>query len=259
MGKLDGKVALITGGNSGIGLASARLFVAEGARVVITGRNPVSLQAAVEELGAEHAVAVQADATDPQSAVKAVNAAIEAFGRLDVVYANAGIAGYTPLGSTELATFEEVLRINVTGTFFTVQAALPHLKAGASVILTGSVLAKAGRPGNSAYAASKGAVSSMTKVLASELSPLGIRVNNIAPGVTRTPIWGESAMDNWKQVEAGMALSIPLGRAGVPEEIAKVALFLASDDSSYIQGADIAVDGGAGSSPLGAPVYRQNS
>lgn len=189
MGKLDGKVALITGGNSGIGLASARLFVAEGARVVITGRNPVSLQAAVEELGAEHAVAVQADATDPQSAVKAVNAAIEAFGRLDVVYANAGIAGYTPLGSTELATFEEVLRVNVTGTFFTVQAALPHLKAGASVILTGSVLAKAGRPGNSAYAASKGAVSSMTKVLASELSPLGIRVNNIAPGVTRTPIW----------------------------------------------------------------------
>ncbi|ETT45131.1 short-chain dehydrogenase/reductase SDR [Paenibacillus sp. FSL R7-269] len=259
MGKLDGKVALITGGNSGIGLASARLFVAEGARVVITGRNPVSLHAAVEELGAEYAVAVQGDATDPQSAVKAVNAAIEAFGRLDVVYANAGIAGYTPLGSTELATFEEVLRVNVTGTFFTVQAALPHLKAGASVILTGSVLAKAGRPGNSAYAASKGAVSSMTKVLASELSPLGIRVNNIAPGVTRTPIWGESAMDNWKQVEAGMALSIPLGRAAVPEEVAKVALFLASEDSSYIQGADIAVDGGAGSSPLGAPIYRQNA
>lgn len=259
MGKLDGKVALITGGNSGIGLASARLFVSEGARVVITGRNPVSLHAAVEELGAEHAVAVQADATDPQSAVKAVNAAIEAFGRLDVVYANAGIAGSTPLGSTELAAFEEVLRVNVTGTFFTVQAALPHLKAGASVILTGSVLAKAGRPGNSAYAASKGAVSSMTKVLASELSPLGIRVNNIAPGVTRTPIWGESAMDNWKQIEAGMALSIPLGRAAVPEEVAKVALFLASEDSSYIQGADIAVDGGAGSSPLGAPIYRQNA
>lgn len=99
----------------------------------------------------------------------------------------------------------------------------------------------------------------MTKVLASELSPLGIRVNNIAPGVTRTPIWGESAMDNWKQVEAGMALSIPLGRAAVPEEVAKVALFLASEDSSYIQGADIAVDGGAGSSPLGAPIYRQNA
>ncbi|WP_339219864.1 SDR family oxidoreductase [Paenibacillus sp. FSL H8-0332] len=167
MGKLDGKVALITGGNSGIGLASARLFVAEGAKVVITGRNPVSLNAAVEELGAEHVVAVQADATNPQSAVKAVNAAIEAFGRLDVVYANAGIAGSTPLGSTELAAFEEVLRVNVT--------------------------------------------------------------------------------------------SIPLGRAAVPEEVAKVALFLASDDSSYIQGADIAVDDGAGSSPLGAPIYRQNA
>lgn len=259
MGKLDGKVALITGGNSGIGLAAAKLFVAEGAKVVITGRNPVSLQAALMELGAEQARAVQGDVADPSSAVKAVNTAVEAFGKLDVVYANAGIAGSTPLGGTELAAFEEVLRVNVTGVFFTVQAALPHLKAGASVILTGSVLAKAGRPGNAAYAASKGAVSSMTKVLASELSPLGIRVNNIAPGVTRTPIWGQAAMEHWKQAEAGMALSIPLGRAGEPEEVARVALFLASEDSSYIQGADIAVDGGAGSSPLGAPVYLKNA
>lgn len=126
--------SLITGGNSGIGLSAAKLFVAEGARVVITGRNPVSLQAAVEELGAEHAIAVQADATDPQSAVTAVNAAIEAFGRLDVVYANAGIAASTPLGSTDLATFEEVLKINVTGVFFTVQAALPHLKSGLTTL-----------------------------------------------------------------------------------------------------------------------------
>lgn len=128
MGKLDGKVALITGGNSGIGLAAARLFVKEGAKVVITGRNAGTLDTAVAELGNASALAVQADATDPESSAKAVAAAIEAFGRLDIVYANAGISGSTPLGGTELSVFEEVLRVNVTGVFFTVQAALPYLQ-----------------------------------------------------------------------------------------------------------------------------------
>jgi NAD(P)-dependent dehydrogenase (short-subunit alcohol dehydrogenase family) len=257
MGKLDGKVALITGGNSGIGLAAARLFVTEGAKVVITGRNLATLNAAVEELGNESVLAVQADATDPQSSSKAVAAAIERFGQLDIVYANAGISAPTPLGSTALETFEEVLRVNVTGVFFTVQAALPYLQTGASVILTGSVLAGAGRPGGSAYAASKGAVSSMTKVLAAELSPRGIRVNNVVPGATRTPIWGQNTPEDWAKLEAGMSLSIPLNRLGEPEEIAKVALFLASDDSSFIQRTDISADGGAGAAPMGAPVYRQ--
>ncbi|MBY0010732.1 SDR family NAD(P)-dependent oxidoreductase [Paenibacillus typhae] len=257
MGKLDGKVALITGGNSGIGLAAARLFVSEGAKVVITGRNAGTLEAAIRELGNESALAVQADAADPDSSAKAAAAAVERFGRLNIVYANAGISGSTPLGSTELSVFEEVLRVNVTGVFFTVQAALPYLQHGASVILTGSVLAGAGRPGGSAYAASKGAISSMTKVLAAELSPKGIRVNNVVPGATRTPIWGQSTPEGWAQLEAGMSRSIPLNRLGEPEEIAKVALFLASDDSSFIQGADISADGGAGAAPLGAPIYRQ--
>ncbi|WP_150275689.1 SDR family NAD(P)-dependent oxidoreductase [Paenibacillus tepidiphilus] len=255
MGKLEGKVALITGGNSGIGLAAARLFVAEGAKVVITGRKLTSLETAVEELGEANALAVQADAADPASSERAARAAVERFGRLDVVYANAGIAAATPLGNTEWSTFEEVLRINVTGVFFTVQAALPYLQAGASIILTGSVLASAGRPGNAAYAASKGAVSSMTKVLAGELSPLGIRVNNVVPGATRTPIWNQTP-EAWERFAAVMSRSIPLGRLGEAEEVARAALFLASDDSSYIQGADISVDGGAGASPLGAPVYH---
>lgn len=256
MGKLNGKVALITGGSSGIGFAAAKLFVAEGAKVVITGRNQVALNTAVEELGTINALAVQADAADPTSAEKAVAAAVEKFGRLDVVFANAGISGQTPAGGTELSVFEEILKVNVTGVFFTVQAALPYLKAGASVILNGSILAKAGSPGTSAYAASKGAVTSMASVLVSELSPRGIRVNTVVPGATRTPIWGQP--ERIAQLEPVLARTVPLNRLGEPEEIANVALFLASDDSSFVQGAEISVDGGAGSSPFGAPIYRRN-
>ncbi|WP_139999305.1 SDR family NAD(P)-dependent oxidoreductase [Paenibacillus paridis] len=253
MGKLTGKVALITGGNSGIGLATAKQFVAEGAKVVITGRNQETLNRAVEEIGAEFSYAVQADTTDPASMEKAAAAAVEKFGGLDVVFANAGISGHTPTGGTELTVFENILKINVTGVFFTVQAALPYLKAGGSVILNSSVLATAGSPGWAAYAASKGAVSSMARVLVSELAPHGIRVNTISPGATRTPIWGQP--EGLAQMESALTRSIPLNRLGEPEEIANVALFLASDDASFVQGAEISVDGGAGSSPFGAPIY----
>jgi NAD(P)-dependent dehydrogenase (short-subunit alcohol dehydrogenase family) len=256
MGKLDGKVALITGGNSGIGLATAKMFVAEGAKVVITGRNQATLSSVAEELGA-HIHAVQADAADPASMEKAVSSAIEAFGRLDIVFANAGIAAPTPLGSTEFSAFEEVLRVNVTGVFFTVQAALPYLKEGASVILTGSTRATDGYPGRSAYAASKGAISSMARVFVSELSPRGIRVNVLVPGATRTPIWTQSTSEEIAKLEAVHARAIPLKRMGDPEDLAKAALYLASDDSSYVQGAEIVVDGGAAASPLGAPIYLQ--
>lgn len=255
MGKLNGKVALITGGSSGIGFAAAKLFVSEGAKVVITGRNQATLNAAVEELGTTNALAVQADAADATSAETAVAAAVEKFGRLDVVFANAGISGPTPAGGTQLSVFEEILKVNVTGVFFTIQAALPHLKAGASVILNGSILAKAGSPGTSAYAASKGAVTSMASVLVSELSPRGIRVNTVVPGATRTPIWGQP--ERIAQLEPVLARTVPLNRLGEPEEIANVVLFLASDDSSFVQGAEISVDGGAGSSPFGAPIYRR--
>ncbi|NBD24762.1 SDR family NAD(P)-dependent oxidoreductase [Paenibacillus glycinis] len=255
MGKLDGKVALITGGSSGIGLTAARLFVAEGAKVAITGRNQATLNEAAAELGA-NALAVQADAADPASMERAVSETVASFGRLDIVYANAGISSPTPLGGTELSVFEEVLRINVTGVFFTVQAALPHLKEGASVILTGSTRATDGAPARSAYAASKGAISSMARVLVTDLSPRGIRVNTVVPGATRTPIWKKSTPEESAKLEAGQARTIPLNRMGDPEEVAYVALFLASDESSFVQGAEITVDGGARSAPLGAPVYR---
>ncbi|OAS16480.1 SDR family NAD(P)-dependent oxidoreductase [Paenibacillus oryzisoli] len=256
MGKLDGKVALITGGSSGIGLSATQLFIAEGAKVVITGRNQTTLDNVAKELGA-HVVVVQADAADQVSMEQAVAKTIAAFGRLDIVYANAGIASPTPLGSTELSVFEEVLQVNVTGVFFTVQAALPHLNEGASVILTGSTRATDGAPVRAAYAASKGAISSMARVFVSELSPKGIRVNTVVPGATRTTIWKKTTPEETAKLEASQARTIPLNRMGDPREIANVALFLASDESSFVQGAEITVDGGARSAPFGAPIYRE--
>ncbi|MDR6550158.1 SDR family oxidoreductase [Paenibacillus qinlingensis] len=255
MGKLDGKVALITGGNSGIGLTATKLFLAEGAKVAITGRNQTTLDSVAEELGS-NVLAIQADASDPASMVHAVSQIITAFNRLDIVYANAGIASATPLGSTEFSVFEEVLKINVTGVFFTVQAALHHLKEGASIILTGSTRATDGAQGRSAYAASKGAISSMARVMVSELSPRGIRVNTVVPGATRTAIWNKATPEETAKLVDSQARSIPLNRMGDPVEIANVALFLASDESSFVQGAEITVDGGARSAPLGAPIYR---
>ncbi|MFC5447119.1 SDR family NAD(P)-dependent oxidoreductase [Paenibacillus aestuarii] len=209
----------------------------------MTGRNQETLSLAIEELGGSaNAHAVQAEAADPASLERAVAEGVNKFGRLDIVFANAGIAYATPLGSTELAVFEEVLRVNVTGVFFSVQAALPHLKEGASVILTGSTRATDGYPTRSAYAASKGAISSMARVFVSELSPKGIRVNVLVPGTTRTPIWKRSTAEE-VAMEAANARAIPMQRMGDPEELAKVALFLASDDASYVQGAEIVVDG----------------
>ncbi|OWR32705.1 short-chain dehydrogenase [Saccharibacillus sp. O23] len=254
--QLKGKVALITGGSSGIGLTTARLFIEQGAKVVITGRNLDKLQAVQQELG-ENALALQADSVDAEALERAASAAVDKFGGLDIVFANAGISDSTPVGSTTAERFENVLRINVTGPFLTVQAALPHLKAGASVILVGSVIANSGRPGASAYAASKGAVTAMARSLVGELSPRGIRVNTVIPGPIRTPIWGQSTAEGLDKLDAGFSMSVPLQRMGEPEEIAAAVLFLASDAASYVQGAELGVDGGVESAPMGAPVYLQ--
>src|SRR5258707_9791603 len=179
--RLKNKTALITGGNSGIGLATARLFVAEGARVAITGRNQTTLEAAAKELG-PNALAIVADATDVAATEKAVAKAVEKFGKLDIVFANAGIAGNTPIGGSTPAAFEAVIRTNITAVFFTVQAAAPYLNHGASIVLNGSFISVLGNPGYAAYAASKAGVRAMARVMASELSPRGIRVNVVAPG-----------------------------------------------------------------------------
>ena len=255
--RLANKTAFITGGNSGIGLATARLFVDEGARVAITGRNAATLEAAAKELGA-NALAIVADANDISATEAAVKQAAAKFGKLDVVFANAGIGGDTPIGGTTLAAFEAVIRTNITSVFFTVQAAVPYLNDGASIILNGSVISVLGSPGYAAYAASKAGVRAMARVMVSELSPRGIRVNVVAPGAARTPIWDRVAptAEAFAALDKRISRTIPLGRLGEAEEVAKTVLFLASDDSSNVQGAEIFVDGGATSSPAGAPIYR---
>ncbi len=255
--RLANKTALITGGNSGIGLATAKLFVAEGARVTITGRNQETLAAAAKELG-PNALAIAADANDVAATEAAVKQAVEKFGKIDIVFANAGIPGLTPVGKTALEAFEQVIRTNLTSVFFTVQAALPYLNDNASIILNGSVISVLGNPGWSAYAATKAGVNAMARVMASELSPRGIRVNVVAPGAVRTPIWNSVAptADAFAALEKRIAGVTPLGRIAEPDHIAKTVLFLASDDAAHVQGQEIFVDGGATSSPAGAPVFR---
>jgi NAD(P)-dependent dehydrogenase (short-subunit alcohol dehydrogenase family) len=229
--KLAGKKALITGGNSGIGLATARLFIEEGAHVAITGRNQETLDAAVAELGPK-AIGFRGDITDSKSRKAIFKQVGEKFGKIDIVFANAGIPGLTPAGSTAEELFEQIISINLTSVFFTVQDALPYLNDGGSIVLNGSVIGTLGQPGYSAYSASKAGVRALARTLAADLSPRGIRVNVVAPGATKTPIWGEA------------------------DEIAKAVLFLASDDSSYVQGAELFVDGGLTGTPFGGPVNR---
>jgi NAD(P)-dependent dehydrogenase (short-subunit alcohol dehydrogenase family) len=255
--RLKGRTALITGGNSGIGLATAKLFVEEGARVAITGRNKETLEAAAKELG-ESGLAIAADINDVAATERAFAQAAEKFGKLDIVFANAGIPGNTPLGKTTLEMFESVVKTNLTSVFFTVQAALPHLNDNASVILNGSVISVLGNPGYSAYAATKAGVRAMARVMASELSPRGIRVNLVAPGAARTPIWNGAAptAEAFAALEKRIAGVTPLGRIAEPDHIAKTVLFLASDDAAHVQGQEIFVDGGATASPAGAPVFR---
>lgn len=255
--RLSGKTAFITGGNSGIGLATAQRFIAEGARVAITGRNRETLAAAVQALG-DGAHAFVADVQDVAATRLAVDEAAAALGGLDVVFANAGVAGNTPLGGTDEAVFASVLGTNVTGVFFTLQAALPHLRDGGALILNGSVHAVLGVPGYAAYAASKAAVRAMARCLASELAPRGIRVNVVVPGATRTPIWGRIAPDAGARaaLEARIAQDIPLGHLGDAEDVARAVLYLASDDARNVTATELVVDGGTTGAPAGAAARR---
>jgi NAD(P)-dependent dehydrogenase (short-subunit alcohol dehydrogenase family) len=255
--RLKSKVALITGGNSGIGLATAKVFVQEGAKVAITGRNPETLAAAVKAIGGD-VLALQVDVTDVAATEKAFKEAAEKLGNFDIVFANAGIGGGTPLGQTTLEQFEKIVSTNFTAVFFTVQAALPYLNDNASVILNGSVHAVMGAAGWTAYAGTKAAVRAMTRNLASELAPRNIRVNQVTPGGTRTPIWSPFAPteDALSALEANIGGMSPLGRMSEAEEIAKAALYLASDDSTNVTAIEIAVDGGMTNAFSGAKVFR---
>src|SRR5215469_13161198 len=258
--KLAGKKALITGGNSGIGLATARLFVAEGAQVAVTGRDQQTLDEAVAELGPD-ARGYRADVTVAEDRRRLFAKLAKDFGTLDIVFANAGIGGRTPTGSTDEAVFESVIRTNLNGAFFTVNSAAPLMNDSGSVIFNGSVHNYLGQPGYAAYAATKGGLVSMARAIAADLAPRNIRVNVVAPGATKTPIWKRGARANATAEQSAklaqfLSSTIPLGRMGEPEELAKAVLFLASGDSSYINAVELMVDGGATGAPFGAPVFR---
>jgi len=255
--ELNDKVAVITGGDSGIGFASARLFLEAGADVVIMSNNPETLGVARSQLGAK-VVTIETDVTDTQALGAAFAEVGRQFGRIDVLFASAGVVSPTPLANASSELFERILRINVAGSFYTVQAALPYLRSGSSVILIGSIVATMGIAGFGAYAASKAGLSGMARALASELTPKGIRVNTLVPGPTRTPIWNTIAHTEaeLQGLEKSLIRSIPIGRLNDAEEVAQAALFLASDHSSSMQAAEIVIDGGASRAPQGAPAYR---
>ena len=245
MARLDGKVAVITGGNSGIGLATAHTFVDEGAKVVLFGRNQETLDEAVAGLG-DAAIGVQGDVSNLADLDRLYDTAREAFGRVDILFVNAGIAPMAPLTEVDEALFDKVFDVNVKGAFFTVQKALPLLQEGASVILTTSVANQMGMPGMSVYAASKAAARSLARTLSAELLENGIRVNTISPGPIETPIFGRLGLGQEQMDEmATMILDqVPMKRMGSSDEIANAVLFLGSSDASYVLGTELVVDGG---------------
>jgi len=241
MGKLDGKVAVVTGGNSGIGLATARRFALEGAHVFITGRRKAELDAAVKALGSrvtgvQGDVAVLADLDRLYAVVK------EQQGRVDVLFANAGGGELVPLVEITEAHFDKTFNSNVKGLLFTVQKALPLLTDGASIILNASIASSKGTPAFSVYSATKAAVRSFARSFTVDLKDRHIRVNALSPGPIDTP--GLSGLDETAQVKKALVAAVPMGRLGSPDEIAKAAVFLASDDSSYVTGIELFVDGG---------------
>ena len=247
MSKLSGKVALVTGGNSGLGLASAKAFAAEGASVVITGRR-ADVVAAAAEIGSD-AIGIQSDVADI-AAIDSLYAQIrERFGHLDIIFANAGTLNLAPFAEITPEQFDREYDINVRGVFFTVQRALPLLRDGASIILNASVAHVKGIPAYSVYGSAKAAVRALARNLAAELKDRKIRVNCISPGPIETPLMEKMGVTKEYMDEVlvpTIMAQIPLGRMGRPEELAAAALFLASDDSSFITGIDLFVDGGMG-------------
>ncbi len=245
-GKLQNKVALVTGGSSGLGLATARRFIAEGARVFITGRRQAELDAAVKELG-HGTIGVQGDISKMADLDRVFDVIKSQAGRLDVVFANAGGGGFQALGQITEEHFDKYFGINVKGTLFTVQKALPLMGKGGAIVVNGSNASVKGMPAFGVYAATKAALRSFVRSWATDLKGTGIRVNIVAPGVVVTPGYrNELGLDDngIKELEALAALS-PAGRAGTPEEIASAVLFLASDESSYVTGTELFVDGGS--------------
>jgi NAD(P)-dependent dehydrogenase (short-subunit alcohol dehydrogenase family) len=244
-GKLEGKIALITGGNSGIGLATAKQFVNEGAYVFITGRREAELAAAKKQIG-KNVTAIQGDVSNLDDLDRLFAQIKKEQGKIDIVFANAGVARYAPIGTITEDFFDSIFDINVKGVLFTVQKALPLLRDGGSIILNASIVGSKGLSSNSVYSATKAAVRSFARTWTTDLKDRGIRVNAISPGPIDTPGLSEllASSETGEQRKKMISNTVPLGRFGRPEEIAKAVVFLASDDASYITGIELFVDGG---------------
>jgi NAD(P)-dependent dehydrogenase (short-subunit alcohol dehydrogenase family) len=247
MKRLEGKVAVVTGGNSGIGLATAKRLQEEGARVAITGRNRQTLDEAVKTIG-NGVVAVQADVAKLADLDKLYSEVSQKLGKIDVLFVNAGVAKFAPLAETSESVYDEHFDINIKGAYFTIQKALPLLRDGASIILNTSVVDSKGFAGASAYSATKAALRSLARTAAAELVGRGIRVNTVAPGPIETLILGRNGLSQEAidEFAKNVVATVPMKRFGQPEEVAGAVAFLASQDASYITGVEINVDGGMG-------------
>jgi NAD(P)-dependent dehydrogenase (short-subunit alcohol dehydrogenase family) len=245
MGKLEGKIALVTGANSGIGLATAKRFVSEGAYVFITGRRDAELAAAARQIE-RNVTAVPGDVSKPADLDRLFAQIKREKGRLDVLFANAGVAKFAPLGTITEEFYDSIFDINVKGLLFTVQKALPLMPDGASIILNASIVGSKGLPANSVYAATKAAVRSFARTWTTDLKARRIRVNAVSPGSIDTPGLNGllASSEAGEQRRKAINSAVPLGRFGTPDEIAKAVVFLASDDASYVTGAELFVDGG---------------
>jgi NAD(P)-dependent dehydrogenase (short-subunit alcohol dehydrogenase family) len=247
MASLRGKVAVVTGGNSGIGLATAKRFREEGARVAISGRDQKTLDEAVKTIGGD-VIAVRADVSKVADLDKFYKIVGDKFGKIDVLFANAGVAKFAPFADSTESMFDETFDINVKGVFFSIQKALPLLNDGASIIINSSVVNETGIAAASVYSATKAAVRSFARTLTTELVDRGIRVNVVSPGPITTPIFGRMGLpkEALDELARDVQTKVPMKRFGKPEEIASTVLFLATPESSYITGVDINVDGGMG-------------
>ena len=247
MNRLEGKVAVVTGGNSGIGLATAKRFQQEGARVAISGRSKKTLHEAVRTIG-NGVLAIQADVAKLTDLDKLFTEVSQKLGKIDVLFVNAGVAKFGSIAETSESTYVEQFDINIKGAYFTIQKALPLLNDGASIILNTSVADIKGNIGTSAYSATKAALRSLARTAAAELVGRGIRVNTVAPGPIVTPIFGRTGLsqEGIDEFAKQILAKVPMKRFGQPEEVATTVVFLASQDASYITGVEINVDGGVG-------------